>query len=154
MFNANTNFFEIFDFQKILTAAKMPSLDVNSEALINSQKKTMEAFAGASKATFEGVNAFSKKQVEILNAAISSAKDATSEIAKGNQQESVAKSVDLIKNAIVEAQANVAELAKINEKTSKEAFEILNARVLDGLTEIKNVVAEKKSATASASVKN
>ena len=84
MFNANTNFFEIFDFQKILTAAKMPSLDVNSEALINSQKKTMEAFAGASKATFEGVNAFSKKQVEILNAAISSAKDATSEIAKGH----------------------------------------------------------------------
>ena len=66
------------------------------------------------------------------------AKDATSEIAKGNPQESVAKSVDLVKNAIVEAQANVAELAKINEKTAKEAFEILNARFLDGLTEIKN----------------
>ena len=152
MFNTNTNLFEIFDFQKMLSAAKMPSLDVNSEALINSQKKTMEAFASASKAAFEGVNSFSKKQVEILNNAISSAKDATSEIAKGNVQESVAKSVDLIKSAIVEAQANVAELAKINEKTAKEAFEILNARFLDGLTEIKNVVVEKK--TASASVKN
>ena len=152
MFNTNTNFFEIFDFQKILSAAKMPSLDVNSEALINSQKKTMEAFAGASKAAFEGVNAFSKKQVEILNDAIASAKDVTSEIAKGNVQESVAKSVDSLKSAIIEAQANVAELAKINEKTAKEAFDILNARFLDGLTEIKNVIIDKKTATAS--VKN
>jgi Phasin protein. len=122
----------------------MPSLDVNSEALINSQKKTMEAFAGASKAAFEGVNAFSKKQVEILNDAIASAKDVTSEIAKGNVQESVAKSVDSLKSAIIEAQANVAELAKINEKTAKEAFDILNARFLDSLTEIKNVIVDKK----------
>jgi hypothetical protein len=59
-----------------------------------------------------------------------------------------------VKKAIVEAQANAAELAKINEKTAKEAFEILNARFLDSISEIKAVVAEKKSATASASVKN
>ena len=44
MFNTNTNFFEIFDFQKILSAAKMPSLDVNSEALINSQEKNYGSF--------------------------------------------------------------------------------------------------------------
>ena len=152
MFNTNTNFFEIFDVQKILSAAKMPTVDVNSEALINSQKKTMEAFASASKAAFEGVSSFSKKQLEILNNAISSAKDATADLAKGNPQESLVKSVELVKSAIVQAQANVAELAKINEKTAKEAFDILNARFLDGLTEIKNVVAEKKTATAS--VKN
>ena len=64
----------------------------------------------------------------------------------------MAKSVDSLKSAIIEAQANVAELAKINEKTAKEAFDILNARFLDGLTEIKNVIVDKKTATAS--VKN
>ena len=153
MFNT-TNPFEIFDFQKMLSAAKMPNLDVNSEGLINAQKKTMEAIAGAYKASFDGVSAYTKKQVEILNAAISTAKEATSEIAKGNPQESVSKSLDLVKKAIVEAQANAAELAKINEKTAKEAFEILNARFLDSISEIKAVVVEKKSATASASVKN
>ena len=61
MFNQTTNPFEIFDFQKMLSAAKMPSLDVNSEALINAQKKTMEAFAGASKASFDGVICISLK---------------------------------------------------------------------------------------------
>ena len=42
----------------------------------------MEAIAGAYKASFDGVSAYTKKQVEILNAAISTAKEATSEIAK------------------------------------------------------------------------
>ncbi len=64
MFNNNYNPFEMFDFQKILTAAKFPNVDVNSDAVISSQKKTMEAFASASKAMFEGVNAFSKNKLK------------------------------------------------------------------------------------------
>jgi phasin family protein len=149
MFNAN-NPFEMFDFQKVLSAAKLPNVDLNSASYIDAQKKTLEAVAGASKAVFEGVNAFAGKQVEILNAAISSAKDATSEVAKGNTQESAAKSIELVKKAIVEAQKNVAELSKINEKTANEAYQILNSRFLDGLTELKKVVSEE---TAKATVK-
>ena len=106
--------------------------------------------AGASKAVFEGVNAFAGKQVEILNAAISGVKEATAEVAKGNTQESAAKSIELVKKAIVEAQKNVAELSKINEKTANEAYQILNTRFLDGLTELKKVVSEE---TAKATVK-
>jgi len=150
MFNNNYNPFEMFDFQKILTAAKFPNVDVNSDAVISSQKKTMEAFASASKAMFEGVNAFSKKQVEILNAAVNEVKEATSELAKGNTQQSATKSIELAKDAIEKAQANVAELAKINEKTAKESFQILNARFLDSLTELKNVVTEQTEKKAPA----
>jgi hypothetical protein len=40
----------------------------------------------------------------------------------------------LAKDAIEKAQANVAELAKINEKTAKESYQILNARYLYSLT--------------------
>jgi phasin family protein len=147
MFNVN-NPFEMFDFQKMISAAKLPNVDVNSTDYIAAQKKTLEAVAGASKAVFEGLNAFAKKQVEILNTAIASAKDATADVAKGNPQESAAKSLDLVKKAIVEAQANVAELSKINEKTANEAYQILNSRFLDGLTELKKVVAETASKTA------
>jgi len=43
MFNT-TNPFEIFDFQKMLSAAKMPNLDVNSEGLINAQKKNYGSY--------------------------------------------------------------------------------------------------------------
>jgi phasin family protein len=110
----------------------------------------MEALAAASKAVFEGVNAFSKKQVEILNAAVNEVKEATSELAKGNTQQSATKSIELAKEAIEKAQANVAELTKINEKTAKESFQILNARFLDSLTELKNVVAEQAEKKAPA----
>ena len=145
----NYNPFEAFDVQKMLSAAKFPNVDIKSEEMINSQKKTMEAMAAASQAIFEGVNSFSKKQVEILNKAISSAKDATSEIAKGNPQESVVKSIELTAEAIKNAQANVVDLSKVAEKTSKEAFDILNTRFLAGLTEMKSYVEVKAAKEAS-----
>lgn len=150
MINTNYNPFEMFDFEKILTAAKLPNVDVNSDAVISSQKKTMEAVAAASQAVFVGINAFAKKQVEILNDAVNNTKVATSEIAKGNTQQSAAKSIELVKEAIESAQSNVAELSKINEKTAKEAFEIMNARFLDSLTELKNVIAEQTEKKAQA----
>jgi len=136
------NPFEIFDFQKILSALKAPTFNANSEGLINSQKKTLETLANASKVLFEGYNLLAKKQIEVLNKAISNAKDATSEIAKGNPQQSVAKSIELTQTAIVEAQNIASEFSKIAEKTAKESFEILNKRLLEGLTEIKKSVEE------------
>ena len=84
MFNSN-NPFEMFDFQKVLSATKLPKLDVNSAGYIDAQKKTLEAVAGASKAVFEGVN---------------------------------------------------------------EAYQILNTRFLDGLTELKKVVSEEATKTS------
>jgi phasin family protein len=139
------NPFEIFDFQKILSALKAPTFNANSEGLINSQKKTLETLANASKVLFEGYNLLAKKQIEVLNKAISSAKDATSEIAKGNPQQSVAKSIELTQTAIIEAQNIASEFSKIAEKTAKESFEILNKRLLEGLTEIKKSVEENST---------
>ena len=146
----NNNPFEMFDFQKVLSATKIPNVDVKSQDYIDAQKKTLEALASASQAVFVGVNAFANKQVEILNTAIVGVKDASTDVANGNTKESAAKSIDLVKKAIVEAQTNVADLTKINEKTAKEAFEILNTRFLDGLTELKKSVSEQ---TAKATVK-
>jgi len=145
------NPFEFFDFQKMLSALKMPTVDGNSESLINAQKKTLETFANASKVLFEGYNALAKKQIEVLNKAISSAKDATSELAKGNPQQSAGKSIELIQESIVEAQNIANDFSKIAEKTAKESFEILNKRLLEGLTEIKKVIEEEGK---KASVKN
>jgi len=145
MTNIN-NPFEFFDFQKMLAALKVPTVDGNSENLINAQKKTLETFA-----LFEGYNALAKKQIEVLNKAISSAKDATSELAKGNPQQSAGKSIELIQESIVEAQNIATDFSKIAEKTAKESFEILNKRLLEGLTEIKKVIEDEGK---KASVKN
>ena len=145
----NNNPFEMFDFQKVLSATKIPNVDVNSENYIDAQKRLLKPLLVHLK-LFEGVNAFANKQVEILNTAIAGVKDTSADIANGNTKESAAKSIDLVKKAIVEAQKNAADLTKINEKTAKEAFEILNTRFLDGLTELKKSVSEQ---TAKATVK-
>tara|TARA_B100000989_G_C19515522_1_gene461411 strand:+ start:17 stop:484 length:468 start_codon:yes stop_codon:yes gene_type:complete len=147
MFNKN-NPFEMFDLQKVLSATKIPNVDINSQGYIDSQKKILEAVSSASKTVFEGVNAFANKQVEILNSAISDVKDASAEVAKGNTQDSAVKSIELVKKSIQDAQSNVTELTKINEKTAKEAFEILNTRFLDGLTELKKIVSDEASKTS------
>ena len=140
MVNNYTNPFDFFDYQKFLTAVKLPAAG-NNEQAVASSKKTLEAYAGASRAIYEGFNTFAKKQVEILNSAIANAKDATSELSSGNPKEAAVKSIELTKKSIEDAQANVSGLVEIYEKTATETFEILNKRFLEGLTELKTVAA-------------
>jgi phasin family protein len=138
MTNDYTNPFDFFDYQKFLTAVKLPAAG-NNEKSVASSKKTLEAYAGASKAIYEGFNTFAKKQVEILNSAIANAKDATAELSTGNPKDAAAKSIELTKKSIEDAQANVSNLVEIYEKTATETFEILNKRFLEGLAELKTV---------------
>jgi phasin family protein len=138
MVNDYTNPFDFFDYQKFLTAVKLPGVAGNEKAVAGS-KKTLEAYAGASKAIYEGFNTFAKKQVEILNSAIANAKDATSKLSTGNPSEAAVKSIELTKKSIEDAQANVSGLVEIYEKTATETFEILNKRFLEGLSELKAV---------------
>jgi len=140
MVNDYTNPFDFFDYQKFLTAVKLPGVAGNEKAVAGS-KKTLEAYAGASKAIYEGFNTFAKKQVEILNSAIANAKDATSKLSTGNPSEAAVKSIELTKKSIEDAQANVSGLVEIYEKTATETFEILNKRFLEGLSELKAVAA-------------
>ncbi len=138
MTNDYTNPFDFFDYQKFLTAVKLPAAGSNEKSVASS-KKTLEAYAGASKAIYEGFNTFAKKQVEILNSAIANAKDATAELSTGNPKDAAAKSIELTKKSIEDAQANVSNLVEIYEKTATETFEILNKRFLEGLAELKTV---------------
>ncbi len=140
MTNDYTNPFDFFDYQKFLTAVKLPAAG-NNEKSVASSKKTLEAYAGASKAIYEGFNTFAKKQVEILNSAIANAKDATAELSTGNPKDAAAKSIELTKKSIEDAQANVSNLVEIYEKTATETFEILNKRFLEGLSELQDVAA-------------
>jgi phasin family protein len=150
MVNDYTNPFDFFDYQKFLTAVKLPGVAGNEKAVAGS-KKTLEAYAGASKAIYEGFNTFAKKQVEILNSAIANAKDATSKLSTGNPSEAAVKSIELTKKSIEDAQANVSGLVEIYEKTATETFEILNKRFLEGLSELKAVAggASDKASTPS-----
>jgi len=150
MVNDYTNPFDFFDYQKFLTAVKLPGVAGNEKAVAGS-KKTLEAYAGASKAIYEGFNTFAKKQVEILNSAIANAKDATSELSSRQPQDNAVKSIELTKKSIEDAQANVSGLVEIYEKTATETFEILNKRFLEGLSELKAVAggASDKASTPS-----
>ena len=146
MTNDYTNPFDFFDYQKFLTAVKLPGVGSNEKAVASS-KKTLEAYAGASKAIYEGFNTFAKKQVEILNSAIANAKDATAELSTGNPKDAAAKSIELTKKSIEDAQANVSNLVEIYEKTATETFEILNKRFMEGLSELR-AVADQAGAEA------
>ncbi len=138
MTNDYTNPFDFFDYQKFLSAVKLPGVG-NNEKAVTSSKKTLEAYSGASKAIYEGFNTFAKKQVEILNSAIANAKEASTELSTGNPKDAAAKSIELTKKSIQDAQANVSNLVEIYEKTATETFEILNKRFMEGLNELRSV---------------
>ena len=61
MVNDYTNPFDFFDYQKFLTAVKLPGVAGNEKAVASS-KKTLEAYAGASRAIYEGFNTLLKSK--------------------------------------------------------------------------------------------
>ena len=54
----------------------------------------------------------------------------------------------MIQESIVEAQNIATDFSKTAEKTAKESFEILNKRLLEGLSELKKVVEEDVKKTS------
>ena len=93
------NPFDFFDYQKFLTAVKLPGVGSNDKAVASS-KKTLEAYSGASKAIYEGFNTFAKKQVEILNSAIANAKDASTDFLLETQKMLLQNQLNLLKSQL------------------------------------------------------
>jgi phasin family protein len=123
-----------FDFEKIAATFKVPAMDTN--LFLEMQRKNVEAFAAANKIALEGVQTVARRQVEIMRDSMKEAGDAVSAInAAKTVEEKVAKQAEATKAAYLKGVADMRELSELGAKSGQEAFEVLNARVTEGLDE-------------------
>jgi phasin family protein len=134
-----------FDMTKVMGDFRVPTLDV--EAVVASQRKTIEALAQANQLAVEGVQAVARRQVEIARQTVEDFTGFFREITQpGTPEEKVAKQAEAVKGALEKGLSNARELAELVTKANTEAFNVLNKRVTEGLDEVRDY-AKKRAAT-------
>lgn len=122
---------------------KIPNVDM--EALAKSQQKNMEALMKANEAAVAGTQELLKRQAELFQEALKEASTASQNLPTGtNPQEAAAKQVELVQAAVEQALKNSTEISEMVSKTQSEVAETVNARVTEGMKEVKDVVANLK----------
>lgn len=135
------------EFVKAAGKFKLPAMDV--DALLDSQRKNVEAITFANKAAAEGVQKVAKRQAEMVTEAFEEIAGAMTALGKaGSPQDVAAKQVELAKGAYEAALANIRELAELVSESNEEAAEAISARVVEALDEIKSATLKNKTAAA------
>jgi phasin family protein len=123
---------------------KIPSFDF--EACIAAQRKNVEALTQANRLAYDGLQAVTKRQIEIVRQSLDQAAQAVREVAEpGNAQDKAAKQTELAKVAFERALANVKELGELVSKANSEAFGLLQSRFTESLDEVRDQLSKTAS---------
>lgn len=126
--------FKMPDMNKMFEGFKMPGFDAT--AMIDSQKKNMEALVAANQAAMAGYQDFFKKQMAIFEETMAAAQSHMSNLGDAMGPDGAAKQAELYKVAFEKALANMTELAEAAKKANEEAFAIVSARVQESIAEL------------------
>ena len=119
--------FKSQDMTKMFEGFKMPGFDMG--ALVESQKKNMEALVAANRAAAAGYQDFYKKQMAIFEETMQGAQAHIGSMGESMGADAAGKQTELYRTAFEKALANMTELAEAAKKANEEAFAIVSARV-------------------------
>lgn len=141
MADAPQNFTDMF--KSLGEQLKVPAFDMSK--IMEHHQKNLEAMTRSWQAVAGGANEVAKKQREIFEAAI---KDVTAIVQEykpgGSPQEALAKQSEFAKKAMDAAITNTRDIAELVQKSSTEAFKIVQDRMKESYDEIRSSL-EKKS---------
>jgi phasin family protein len=130
-------------FAKIANQYKFEGVDTN--VLIDIQRKNLEAFSAANRATAEGIQAVAKRQAEIFKETLDTLSSAIGEVGKSaTPQDAAAKQAELAKDVFETALENMRELVDMVAKSNDAATKAINARITESLDEIKDMALKLK----------
>jgi phasin family protein len=134
MINGKHPFMDV-DVGKVFAGFTFPGFD--AESIMASQRKNIEALTQANQLAVEGVQAVTRRQVELAREAFDGASAAMRELVQpGKPEERLAKNAALAKQAFTKGVANAREIAELVTKANSEAFDIISKRVTESLDEL------------------
>lgn len=133
------DFTKFADFTKFTEQFKVPAVD--TQALLDSQRKNIEAFNAANRIAFEGAQAVTQRQVEILRQLMEESAAVVKQLtAAGKPEDKLAEQAELLKHTYEQSVANFRELTEMGAKSNGEAVEVLSRRVTESLDELKTAL--------------
>jgi phasin family protein len=120
-----------FDFSKLLEQYKLPG--VNFAALVDHERKNIEALTKANRAVLEGWQALVRRQSEILQETMAQA------IANAQSKDAIEHRKELAVRGFEKALENMRELAEITAESQKRAFAAISKRVEEGIEQFRDL---------------
>jgi phasin family protein len=110
---------------------QLPGVDF--AALVDRERKNIEALAKANRIALEGWQRLVRRQAEMLQETMKKV------VADASQQDAKKKRADLAKEGFEKALANMRELAEITTQSQKEAFDVVRKRIEENMEGIRNL---------------
>ena len=120
----------VFDFTKLMSQFRLPGVDF--AALVDRERKNIEALAKANRIAFEGWQRLVRRQAEMLQETMKKV------VADAGQEDAIKKRADLAKEGFEKALANMRELAEMTTQSQKEAFDVVRKRIEENVESIRN----------------
>lgn len=139
---AMMDFFRNNDFTKTLQDAKLPNMD--ADALMQAQRKNMDALVEANKAAAAGYQDLVNKQLAIFEETIAEAQKQLKGAELKLEPDTAGKRSELAQAAFEKAIANMKDLAETAHKANSEAYEIVAKRVKESVDELKTLAETPK----------
>jgi len=125
---AFAEFWNPANFAKMFSEHKMPEFD--TKALMDTQKKNMDALVTANKAAADAYQDLFKKQLDIFESTVAEARKQVSNFDASNMTPEGAKAqAELAQVAVEKAMANMKMLAEEAQKANTDAYTKVSARV-------------------------
>jgi phasin family protein len=115
---------------KLTENFKIPGVDI--DALMESQRRNMEAMSKAAQLTAEGAAAIPRRQLEILRATSEQIATALREMKLSGEQQT-----ELARKTFEAAFANARELAEMTAKSNREVFDLVKQRMTEDFEQIR-----------------
>ena len=126
------------DLSKMIGKFKMPGIDVS--AIVESQRKDLEALAEANRQAYEGIKALAQRRNEILQEALQQWQDAMKD---ATGPDAMQKNADRAKKAVQKAIDNYRELAEMEADSRKKAWKVLQDRFQENLGNLQKMLRPK-----------
>lgn len=123
------------DFGKMLEKFKLPGVDV--AAIMESQRKDMEALAEANRLAYEGIQALAQRRNEIL---LDSLAEWQAAVKEGALKGGLSKQAELGKQRIEQAMANIRELAEMEAASRSKAWKVVQDRFQENLANLQKLL--------------
>ena len=127
------------DVGKLFTNGRAPMFDV--AALIDAQRKNIEALTVANKLALEGVQQVAQRQAEFIRQAVEDFSGATRDlVAVGTPEEKLVRQADFAKGSFEQAVANFGELSELAQKSGTQALAVISKRLVENFDEVKSAL--------------
>lgn len=137
-------FYDADQMKQFFGAAKLPAFD--ADAVLNAQRKNMDALIEANKAVMAGYQEVFKRQAALAEAAVAQSKDKVNEMqGQPLSAEQFTRNVEAFQTAVQQSITDARELAELVQKANLNAFEIVKDRAVEAVSEFKSAT-EKAAA--------